>query len=82
VKGQIREEGEAMPNRLFLALTLWGWWSASGLALTAEDLNPEREWRVQDISISGNAAFSERELLTVLRTTKGRPGACFESTKK
>jgi len=61
-----------MPSILFLVLTLWCWWSTPLLALTVEELAPEREWQVEAIVISGNEAFSARELLATLRT-KERP---------
>jgi outer membrane protein insertion porin family len=61
-----------MPCILFLAFILWCWWSTPVLALTVEELTPEREWRVQAIVISGNEAFSEGEILATLRT-KERP---------
>jgi outer membrane protein assembly complex protein YaeT len=61
-----------MPCILFLILTLWCWWSTPLLALTGEELAPEREWQVEAIVISGNEAFSTRELLATLRT-KERP---------
>ena len=61
-----------MPCILFLVLTFWCWWSTPLLALTVEELAPERYWQVEAVVISGNEAFSARELLATLRT-KERP---------
>jgi len=61
-----------MPCILFLVLTFWCWWSTPLLALTVEELAPEREWQVEAVVISGNEAVSARELLATLRT-KERP---------
>ncbi len=46
------------------------WYGSVVLALTVDDLDPEREWRVGKILISGNAAFSQQELLAKLLTKK------------
>ena len=61
-----------MPCILFLVLTLWCWRNTPLLALTVEELAPERHWQVEAVVISGNEAFSARELLATLRT-KERP---------
>lgn len=47
---------------------LWLCSSVGVLALTVDDLDPEREWRVKQITIAGNKAFTESELLAKLAT--------------
>ncbi len=55
--------------RVFFALWVLALWRGPGVwALTVADLDPEREWRVEDIEILGNRAFSEKELLGELLT--------------
>lgn len=63
-----------MPRKLlfFYILSAWFWYGSVALALTVADLDPEREWRVKDIVISGNEAFPEQKLLAKL-LTKERP---------
>jgi outer membrane protein assembly complex protein YaeT len=48
------------------------WSHLSVLAVSLEELDPGREWRIKEIHIEGNAVFSQRELLGAM-LTKPRP---------
>ena len=62
-------------------MALWVLGPLPAAALGVDDLDPEREWRVEEVIISGNAAFSSAELLAEMLTRrpsgylpwKGRP---------
>jgi outer membrane protein insertion porin family len=58
--------------RVFLALLVLWWWCAESAALTVHELDPNREWQVYKLSVSGNTIFSQPELLAAIRT-KERP---------
>ena len=50
----------------------WPWHGSTLLALTTENLDPARTYFVKEIVISGNAAFSDQELLSQV-SIKQRP---------
>lgn len=56
--------------RLLLVLLLCAWSRLSVLAVSLDDLDPERDWRVKEISITGNHVCSQRELLAAMLTKK------------
>ena len=53
---------------LFCFVRMLGWGDAV-FALSLEQLNPEREWRVESIGLSGNKKFDTKTLLAELQTT-------------
>ena len=61
-----------LAQALLIVLMLCAWSPFRVFAVSVEDLDPEREWQVQEISISGNQVFSQRELLGIM-LTKQRP---------
>ncbi|MEW6297773.1 MAG: outer membrane protein assembly factor BamA [Thermodesulfobacteriota bacterium] len=55
--------------RIFLfMLACWVPASSAVFALSVEELDQDRQWRVTDIRVTGNEVFSEDELLSVLLT--------------
>ncbi len=69
---RLRVNRRQLALALLIALTLCTWSQLRVFAVSVENLDPEREWRVHEISISGNQVFSQRELLAVM-LTKQRP---------
>ena len=53
---------------LFCFVWMLGWGDAV-FALSLEQLDPEREWRVESIGLSGNKKFDTKTLLAELQTT-------------
>ena len=54
---------------LFCFVWLLGWGGAVVFAGSLEQLDPEREWRVESITLSGNEQFDTETLLAELQTT-------------
>ncbi|NOT55201.1 MAG: BamA/TamA family outer membrane protein [Deltaproteobacteria bacterium] len=56
-------------RRLFIAFLLCVCTPLSVLAVSLEELDPGREWRLKELHLEGNAVFSQGELRGVLLTT-------------
>ena len=54
---------------LFCFVWLLGWGGAVVFAGSLEQLDPDREWRVESITLSGNEQFDTETLLAELQTT-------------
>lgn len=58
-----------LTQRLLIALILCVWNPLSVLAVSLEELDPGREWRLKELHLEGNAVFSQGELLGAMLTT-------------